>query len=277
MSQRKTSRLGNPNRLSGNVQLDFPTRSINREFYEELRALRPSFQQVDQFVITVEDQGKGFVVKKGQTARIVCIDGPQIADICLYNANDYREHLWNDQTLNREGAHLTTYSRLWGNMPRFRPLMTIIEDTVENKPTHPGSRHHAILTAHCNPYFWYEALKDEAHPFVTSFNCHLNLSRAVKPFGLGPEDLHDNLNLFQKTYIDLETSRCTTEESDARQGDYVEFYAEIDILMAISICPCGSDRVPWNEKERDVRPLGVNICQTGIQPLEFEVLSWNME
>lgn len=39
-------------------------------------------------------------------------------------------------------------------MPRFRPLMTIIEDTVETVATNPGARHHIILGAHCTPYYW---------------------------------------------------------------------------------------------------------------------------
>jgi uncharacterized protein YcgI (DUF1989 family) len=237
---------------------------------------------VDKFTISVEDQGKGWVVKKGQTARIICIEGCQIADVCFYNANDYKEHLWNDQTLNREGVHLTTYSRLWSNMPKFRPMMTIIEDTVENKPSYPGSRHHPILGAHCNPHFWYAVLKDKNHRFVRSFNCYYNLCRAVAPFGLGPGDLHDNLNLFMKAFTDLETSQWVYEQPDVKQGDYVEFYAEMDVLMALSLCPYGSgkfleliaNQTPGPDDirrlEEDIRPLGVEIYDTGIEPLEFE-------
>jgi hypothetical protein len=225
---------------------------------------------VEQIIISLEERGKAFVVRKGQSARIICVQGPQIADVCLYNANDYKERLWNDQTMNREGIHLTTFSRLWSNMPKFRPIMTIIEDTVQNKPTHPGSRHHIILGAHCNPHYWYWALRDKSHPYVTTFNCYYNLSRAVAPFGLGPEDLHDNLNLFQKTRIELETGMYKTEGSDAKEGDYVEFYAEIDVLMAVSICSNGSGRLPSTVSEQDIKSLRVEIYETGVKPLEFE-------
>lgn len=251
-------------------EIGFPEPPLNREFYEGLRRARPAFRLVDESIISLEERGLAFVVKKGQTARIVCVEGPQIVDACFWNANDFAERFWNDQTLNREGTHLTTFSRIWGTMPRYRPMMTIIEDTVENKPTHPGARHHILLGAHCNPHYWYWALKDKNHPYVTEFNCYCNLSRAVAPFGLGPEDLHDNINLFQKTRIDAETGRYVSEVSDAKQGDYVEFYAEIDVLMAVSICPCGSGNYYWTEGEQDVKPLGIEIYETGIQPIEFE-------
>lgn len=242
----------------------FPTPALNRPFYENLRARRDTFRQVDHIAIPKEG-GKGFVVRRGQAARLVCIEGPQIADVDVFNADDPREHLWANQTLNREGAHLTTFGRLWGNMPRFRPLMTIIEDTVQTVPTNPGARHHIILGAHCNPYYWLVATGQADHA-----SCHGNLVSAIAPFGLGPEYVHDNLNLFQKTRIDPETSRYVTEASDAKAGDYVELYAEMDVLLAVSACPCGSGRYAAQTGLSDTKPLFAEIYETGIQPVPFE-------
>jgi len=129
---------------------------------------------------------------------------------------------------------LSTYSRLWSNMPMFRPLMTIIEDTVETKLTFPTSGHHYCFGSHCNPSFWYWALRDKDHPYVTKYNCWCNRQRAIKPFGLGYEDLHDNINLFQKTHFEPGGVH-PVEPSDVKKGDYVEFYAEMDVLMAVSL------------------------------------------
>ncbi len=251
---------------------DFPVPPLDREFYEELRRARSSFRLVEEFAISVEEGGKAFVIKKGQSVRIVCVEAAQVADVCFWNADDYDERFWNDQTHNREGPYLTTFSRLWSNMPKFRPMMTIIEDTVETKQTHPNSGHHMLWGAHCNPHYWYWALKDKTHTFVTTFNCYYNLSRAVAPFGLEPRDLHDNLCLFQKSYFDVKTRREVGEPSDAKRGDYVEFYAEIDVLIAVSLCPNGSDSKLVTLGEWDVTPLGVEIYETGIQPLELEDL-----
>jgi uncharacterized protein YcgI (DUF1989 family) len=197
-------------------------------------------------------------------ARLVCVEGPQIADVDVFNADDPHEHLWANQTLNREGAHLTTFSRLWSNMPRFRPLMTVIEDTVRNVPTNPGARHHIILGAHCNPYYWLIASGRSDHS-----SCYTNLVSAVAEFGLGPEFVHDNLNLFQKTRIDPETSRYVTEGSDAQSGDYVEFYAEMNILMAVSACPVGSGRFAAETHVTDTKSLLAQLYDTGVDPEPF--------
>jgi len=248
-----------------------PMPPFPREFYENLRRAKPSFRKVDEFVIDLEERGKAFIIKRGHTARIICIEGPQIADVCIWNAHNYKERFWNDYTLCRETFFLSTYSRLWSNLPMFRPLMTIIEDTVETKLTFPTSGHHYCFGSHCNPSFWYWALRDKNHPYVTKYNCWCNLQRAIKPFGLGYEDLHDNINLFQKTHFEPGGVH-PVEPSDAKKGDYVEFYAEMDVLMAISLCPSGSGTAHWSEApEKDVvKPLGVEIYDTGIEPLPFE-------
>lgn len=212
-----------------------------------------------------KESGRAFPVREGHSARIICAEGPQIADVDVFNAGDPREHLWANQTLNREGAHLTTFSRLWSNMPRFRPLMTIIEDTVQTVPTNPGARHHIILGAHCNPYYWLITTGRPDRP-----SCYSNLVGAIASFGLGSEYVHDNLNLFQKTRIDPETSRYVTEGSDARAGDYVEFYAEMNVLMAISACPVGSGRFARETGTSDTMPLLVEIYETSVEPLRFD-------
>jgi uncharacterized protein YcgI (DUF1989 family) len=248
--------------MAGEVRR-FPTPVLDRAFYDTIRARRPTFRLADELVIPKES-GKGFIVRAGQAVQLVCVEGAQVADVDVFNLSDPKEHLWANQTLNREGAHLTTFSRLWSNMPHFRPLMTIIEDTVETVPTTPGARHHIILGAHCNPFYWLIARGDMNHS-----NCYMNLVSAIAPYGLGPEYVHDNLNVFQKTRIDVQTSRYVSEASDAKPGDYVEFFAEMDVLVAVSACPGGSLRYPAETGRSDTKPLLVKIFETGVEPRPF--------
>jgi uncharacterized protein YcgI (DUF1989 family) len=247
----------------------FPVPPFDRRFYESLRAARVEYRLEDQFIITVDEGGKAFVVPRGHSVRFTCLEAAQVADVCLWNANGTSERFWNDQTFNREGPYLSVFTRLWTNMPWFRPLMTVLEDTVETKHNYPGSGHHMIWGAHCNPHYWYWALQDEVHPFVTRYNCYYNLIRALAPFGLGAGDLHDNVCLFQKSHFDVVTRREVGEPSDARKGDYIELYAEMDVLVAVSLCPNGSDSLTVTSGEWDVTPLGIDIYYTGIEPLEF--------
>lgn len=60
-----------------------------------------------------------------------------------------------------------------------------------------------------------------------------------------------------------------TEASDARPGDYVEFYAELNIGMAMSLCPLGSGRYPAESGQRDTKPIVVEIYDTEIKPQAF--------
>ena len=70
------------------------------------------------------------------------------------------------------------------------------------------------------------------------FHCHSNLTRAILPFGLTEFDVHDVLNVFQVTGLD-EEDKYFMESSPAKAGDYFEFFAEMDLLVALSTCPGG--------------------------------------
>jgi uncharacterized protein YcgI (DUF1989 family) len=246
---------------------DFPSPVFQSDYYNELVDSRHNFRLVNEYIVPVNERGKGFIVHAGQAIRISCIEGAQMTDVGIWNADNPKEYFWNDATLSLEGAFLTKFSRLWGTNPNFRPLMTIIVDTVDHHPTIPCSGAHTCLTAHCDPHYWYWALKDQNHPYVTTNNCYYNLIKAIIPFGLTSENLHDNINFFMKTGF-LETGKHVVLPSDVKKGDYVELFAEIDVLVALSICPGGSGNLHYSEREQDSKPLCVQIFDTGFFPLK---------
>lgn len=246
----------------GTVERRIPYPKLDLAFYE--RVLQAERTKPVVTAIVPRDSGRSVKVKAGQIARVICLEGPQIADICFFNANDSTEHLWASQTLLREGCFLTTGSRLWGTMPNYRPLMTIVVDTVKYVDTGTGARSHVIAGGHCPSWYWYLATGVKNHP-----NCHDQLISAAKDVDIDESLVHDNLNLFQKSRIDSKTGHYVTEASDAKTGDYVEFYAEIDVIMAISTCPLGSGKFRAELDRRDPTPLGVDIYDIGIEPQEF--------
>jgi uncharacterized protein YcgI (DUF1989 family) len=78
-------------------------------------------------------------------------------------------------------------------------------------------------------------------------------------------DVHDVLNVFQVTGLTAE-GRYFTKPSPAKTGDFIEFFAEIDVLAALSVCPHGDMSVPvWGAGASDgldiCRPLGIEIWQ----------------
>jgi uncharacterized protein YcgI (DUF1989 family) len=140
-----------------------------------------------------------------------------------------------------------------------------------------GGRVHDLLGTRCDPYV---NLLMGGETF--DFHCHSNLTRAIMPYGLTELDVHDVLNVFQVTGLD-EQGKYFMETSPAKPGEYFEFFAEVDVLCALSACPggmrsllipgCGLDangstagdlsQWGWEEKGEKMgattRPLGVEV------------------
>src|SRR3989441_12785476 len=57
-------------------------------------------------------------------------------------------------------------------------------------------------------------------------------------------DVHDVLNVFQVTGLDPVHEIYFMEPSPAKKGDFFEFFAEIELLCAVSTCPIG-DLSQW--------------------------------
>jgi len=144
----------------------------------------------------------------------------------------------------------------------MRPLVTIIADSLSwYGADERGGRVHDLLGTRCDPYINTLLSGPEAS---YDFHCHSNLTRAIIPFGLNESDVHDVINLFQVTGLDSE-GRYFMNPSPAQSGDYIEFFAEQDVLMGLSTCP-GGDLSLWgfgsdSEKEmiKCCRPLKVEV------------------
>lgn len=240
-----------------------PRYKIDRAFYDKVRDARLQYRPVDRFTIPVNN-GQGFHVKRGQTFRVVIVDGPQISDVTFWNAQNPGEFLDIGRTLGLEGWFVKPYSRLWSQVPWFRPMATCLEDTVIQKDTELGYHHH-FLGSHCAPEIY------ELRSGRVGLNaCHLMLLQSIEPFGLKEVNILHNLNIHQKARIDPDTGKTYCAVSDSRPGDYIEFYAEIDLLVAATVCPNGDGILDGtNPSEVALHPVLIEVCDTGIQPREF--------
>jgi len=75
------------------------------------------------------------------------------------------------------------------------------------------------------------------------YHCHFNLVRAIIPYGLTEFDVHDALSVPQVTGLDPDGCYFT-EASSATPDSYIEFFAEQDLLCALSTC-LGGDLSAW--------------------------------
>jgi uncharacterized protein len=233
---------------------------VDRAFYDRLAAETAGRTLVDEFVIPIRS-GRAWPVRAGQLCRVVTVQGPQVADFNCWNLHNPRERFWAARSKQLEASHVTTYNRLWSCLPYMRPMLTITNDTIQYGVDEDGGRCHDLLGTRCDPYV-NKILTGEDF----DFHCHSNLTRAVLPWGLTEPDVHDVLNIFQVTGLTPDGDRYFMKASPAKKGDFFEFFAEIDLLCAISTCPGGDLSIPlWGPDARDpvevCRPLGTEVYQ----------------
>lgn len=240
---------------------------VDKAFYGRIAEDKRTRREVESLMVPIRS-GRAWTVKAGQVFRIYTIDGPQVGDLNIWNLHNPRERFWASRTRQLQAAHLTTYDRLWSTLPYLRPLATIIDDTLRNYGIDEyGGRVHDLLGTRCDPYV-NRMLTGEDFDFC----CHSNLTRAVAPYRLTELDVHDVLNVFQVTGLNRK-DQYFMRDSPARPGDHLEFFAEIDLLCAISTCPGGDLSVPlWGPEARDpidvCRPLGVEVYEVDSRLLE---------
>jgi len=239
-----------------------PAYRLDKSFYDKVRAASSQRAPVDRFVIPPYS-GRGFMVKKGQTFRVIEETGPQIGDVAFWNAHNPRECFSAMRSWLVEGWVIRPYTRLWSELPWFRPMMTCVEDTVG--PETEGEYHHHFSGVHGS------AESNERNFGIAGTNaCRLNLLQAIEPFGLTEEHLYTNINVHEKDRLDPKTGQRSITRGDGKPGDYVEFYAEMDLVVGVSVCPFGDgSATPMMYGEGVVRPLAVETYDTGIEPRAF--------
>jgi uncharacterized protein YcgI (DUF1989 family) len=231
---------------------------VDKAFYRRIAQEHGSRRLIDKLVVPVRS-GRAWRVPAGHVFRIVTIDGPQVGDLNIWNWHNPRERMWASRSRQLQAAHVSTFDRLWSNLPYLRPLVTITDDSLAGYGVDEfGGRVHDLLGTRCDPYV-NRLLTGEDF----NFHCHSNLVRAVAAHGLTEFDVHDVLNVFQVTGLNSD-DRYFMRACPATPGDHLEFFAEIDLLCAISACPGGDLSVPlWGPDARDpidvCRPLGVEV------------------
>ncbi|MFA8386596.1 MAG: urea carboxylase-associated family protein [Pelagibaca sp.] len=210
-----------------------------------------------------------FRVPAGSFFRIVSVEGPQVGDLNLWNAHDLAERFYSGKTRALHGTHLTTGERLWSSFPALRPMATIVEDTLGwyGIDAYGGSVHDVIGTR-CDPYTGNLLSGVQYHHC-----CHSNLTRALADAtGLtlaeAEPHVHDVLNVFMCTGFTRDTGQYFMKASPVRPGDYLTFFAEIDLLGALSACPGGDCSAEHTSDAAACYPLRVEVLQPAAGALE---------
>ena len=185
-------------------------------------------------------------VKKGQTVRLLDLQGNQAADTLFYSAADPAERYSAMDTIREQGnVYLTAGSVLMSN--RINPLLEIVADTCGRHDTLGGACATESNTVR------YDLEKRCMHACRDSWMLAVNQH---PEFDLGNRDITHNINFFMNVPVTADGG-LTFEDGISAPGKYVELTACMDVVMLISNCP------------------QLNNPCNGYNPTPIEVLIWN--
>ena len=237
----------------------YPNDSLAPPDLDLYRQARASAEKVNEVLVQPRD-ARCFQVAAGQFFRINSVEGPQVGDLNLWAADNLAERFYSGKTRALHGTHITVGDRMWSSMPFLRPMATIIEDTLGWYGMDEfGGAVHDVIGTRCDPYTHNLLSGGQYHHC-----CHSNLSRAMAaetgmPVTEIEHMVHDVLNVFMCTGFTRDTGQYFMKASPVRPGDYLEFFAEIDLLCALSACPGGDCSSEHSSDVARCHPLLVEV------------------
>ena len=222
-------------------------------------AARAELTQVSELIVPPRD-ARAFSVPAGHFCRIVSVEGPQVGDLNLWNAHDLSERFFSGKTRQLHATHVSTGDRLWSTLPTLRPMATITHDTLDWYGwDDDGGGVHDVIGTRCDPYTNTLLKGTEYHHC-----CHSNLTRALAaarniPLAQAEPYVHDVVNVFMCTGFTRDTHQYFMKASPVRPGDFIEFFAEIDLLGALSACPGGDCSARHSDDGAKCYPLKVEV------------------
>lgn len=239
--------------------LCYPVDTLPPANLDMLNRARQNLTKVGETIVPPRD-GRTFRVPRGHFFRIVSIEGPQIGDLNLWNEEDLSERFFSGKTRALHATHVTVGDRLWSTLPHLRPMATITHDTLGWYGwDEDGAGVHDVIGTRCDPYTNRLLSGGEYHHC-----CHSNLSRALAaarnmPVQEAEMHVHDVMNVFMCTGYTRDTHKYFMKASPVRPGDFIEFFAEIDLLGALSACPGGDCGSSHSSDEAKCHPLKVEV------------------
>ncbi|PWC37791.1 urea amidolyase associated protein UAAP2 [Azospirillum sp. TSO35-2] len=166
------------------------------------------------------------VVRRGQTLRIVDLEGNQAADTLFYSAADPAERYSAVDTIREQrNVYLSVGTTLMSSLGN--PMLQIVADTVGRHDTLGGAcatESNTVRYAlekkcmHACRDSWMLAVAENEH------------------FGLTKRDITHNINFFMNVPVTPDGG-LTFADGVSGPGKYVEMRAAMDVIVLISNCP----------------------------------------
>ncbi len=222
-------------------------------------AARKGWSRVSELRVPARE-ARCFDVPAGHFLRITSVEGPQVGDLNLWNATDLSERFFSGKTRALHGTHLSAGDRMWSTLPYLREMALITEDTLDWYGFDAfGGAVHDVIGTRCDPYTGNLLSGGQYHHC-----CHSNLTRALATHtGLALRQaellVHDVLNVFMCTGFTRDTGQYFMKASPVRPGDFIEFFAGMDLIGGLSACPGGDCSSEHSSDHAACYPLLVEV------------------
>jgi urea carboxylase-associated protein 1 len=162
-------------------------------------------------------------LRKGQTLRIVDLEGNQSADFLVYNLHDHAERYSAQDTIAaQKNIFLRTGAVLLSN--EGAPMMTILATNVAYHDTIGGA-----CSCESNTLRY-------GHHTKAQHACVENFLNALAKTGGGKRDIVSNINFFMNVPVEADGALGIVDGISA-PGLSVDLRAEMDVLVVVSNCP----------------------------------------
>ncbi len=166
--------------------------------------------------------GVAFLLKRGQKLRVIDIMGEQVADLVCFNANDCAEYLSSGRTIDyAETIFLTAGHPFYSN--RSNIMFELLEDTV--------GRHDFLLTPCSADTFRIIYGHQSPHR-----GCFGNLTEALTPYGITPDQIPITFNVFMHVAINAESGKVDVLPPKSQAGDHILIEAKMDLIVGLTAC-----------------------------------------
>lgn len=166
------------------------------------------------------------VVKRGETLRIVDLEGNQAADTLFFNADDPHERYSASDTIREQGnIFITAGTQILSDLCRV--MMTVTADTVGRHDTVGGACATESNTVR------YALEKKTMHACRDSY---LLAVAENEQYGLSKRDIGHNINFFMNVPVTSDGGLMFADGLSS-PGKYVELKAEMNTIVLISNCP----------------------------------------
>jgi len=181
--------------------------------------------------------GKAFECFKGQRVKV---EGTTIVDLVAFNLHDLSERFDQARTKANQGKIFISTGD-WLYSKRNNKMMQIIEDTFTegHHDLQKGmcSRKRFELAAKHKLLFETYGIKKLKIEDLPDHGCWENLSLAVAPWNISPDDIPSPFNIFQDMNINITTGTMKNSDLRPKENAYVLFQLKMDCLIAVSACP----------------------------------------